>query len=308
MGTDSEAEDNDRLANETSRSSKGAGKSRTSKEGETSVAERLAIPPSSERRLESPYDRRVRERAAQKEAESGAPVMAEELPSILRILDLEESDDSLYEEALDYLSMLNAETITLHASAIAAKLRHLSTTSASARMCQRALLVLEKLDVNTLIEHATAIVVHLEHQDRQVRDTAARILGKIESEDLVEALSSSSPATIAKVFATRSPQEANAAMEFAKSQDNYAFVRVLVDLVLYDNPPYNAKVPARSEGLRPVRVSKAAPRTDTATTYTPVATPDRAASTVERLVDGIDREIDDFFGATNEDRVGDQLP
>ena len=234
--------------------------------------------------------------------------MAEELPSILRILDLEESDDSLYEEALDYLSMLNAETITLHASAIAAKLRHLSTTSASARMCQRALLVLEKLDVNTLIEHATAIVVHLEHQDRQVRDTAARILGKIESEDLVEALSSSSPATIAKVFATRSPQEANAAMEFAKSQDNYAFVRVLVDLVLYDNPPYNAKVPARSEGLRPVRVSKAAPRTDTATTYTPVATPDRAASTVERLVDGIDREIDDFFGATNEDRVGDQLP
>ena len=197
------------------------------------LAERLAVPASCESRLESPYDRRQRERAESAQREAGQVLESVEYEAAISHLEGDGVEEC--EDALLYLSMLDPDTIALHGAAVAAKLDHPSN---AVRL--RALLVFERLKTEALQKYVEVVAAKLHDSETHIRDSAAKVLRKLGTEELLDRLASL-PATLASVFSVRSPLEVNVAVEHAKSRGDYALVRMLINYVRHDEFPFHLK-------------------------------------------------------------------
>lgn len=175
--------------------------------------------------LESKSARIAREAMALRAAEDST--ITDEYDSMMN--KLEESDEAVRLEAMDFLLMLEPKIIALHAAAIAAKLSLCSQPE-----CLRALDILERLEHDVLAEHCVAVACKLDDPDTRIRAKASRVLGKLRYDHIVYRLAKS-PAIIAKALSSRSPRDIEAAIELAKRHQDVALVRQLVGFLMNDD-------------------------------------------------------------------------
>ena len=162
------------------------------------------------------------------------------------VSNLDDFDELLRLEAMDYLIVLDSKIIASHAPAIVPKLKHASQPEAL-----RALDMLEKLSVDELANHAVAVASRLDDPDDSIREKAARVLGRLRCDQLVSKLTSkagiayesfphdvvfkNSPGTLVRALSGRSPADIESAMGLARGRQDVALERQLVGYLLSDD-------------------------------------------------------------------------
>jgi hypothetical protein len=188
--------------------------------------EQTESPPTVTRpRLQSRSSRIRKEVALLAETENTA--ISDEHDNML--CNLEDDDEQVCLEAMNYFRVLEPSVIAMHSAAVAAKLKDV----ARPQVRFSALSILERLEHDMLAEHAAAIAAALNDADQQVRGKAANVLDRLRCELVIEKVAS--PALVILALSRRPPREVNAAVELAKVRGKWAIMPGLLDLLLHDD-------------------------------------------------------------------------